>query len=82
MYPNIVCFCGNDIGSIYYAFTDARKDKFLKKFGKQLDDVDPSMIAISDYYKMDLDDIFEQFHIDKECCRIRLMTNAQLNDLL
>lgn len=75
MYPYIRCYCGRPLGEIYELFKAMRLRAIMAAKGEE--DTAPDRLSVAEVPQVSLNDIFQALHIDMDCCRARLMTQAE-----
>ena len=81
MYPYIVCTCGYPLGDIYTIFDIMRRAKYIQAYGEFYNEIDPSILAITESIQVTLEDVFDQLNIDLICCRTRLLTQVTFDSI-
>lgn len=86
--PHVQCFCGRELGCYYDIFVAIRRQKYREEFSRKLKEhgvadreFNPMFAPISDLPQISMIDVFEQLHINVECCRARLATQVTFRDV-
>lgn len=80
MYPYITCFCGISIGDLADAFKAMRLAKIQKLLGKEDTQIKPEFIRYNEDIQIDVKDILDALLIEHDCCRLRLMSQAEMSE--
>ena len=80
MFPHIICFCGRSLGDIYdiYKFMRAERHAIAYKATAPLD---PAILPIVESVQVKMGDVMDMLHIHVDCCRQRLLTAVEFNDI-
>ncbi len=81
MWPYILCSCGRDIGSIYDVFKLMRISKYSAALSELDDDIDPTILCITENIQIDLGEVLDSLKIFTMCCRTKLVTQVEYKSL-
>lgn len=78
MYPYILCYCGRPLADIVELFNALRLKAIKAEKGTK--DIAPDRLPMAEVNQASLNDIFKALHIELDCCRARLMTQADYTE--
>ncbi len=80
MFPKVLCVCGRQSGCYFDAFSELKRKKYqdyCKEHG--IEDIHPEYSKYR--INLELGDILDMLGIERECCRVTLLTQVLFREL-
>lgn len=76
----VLCTCGKELNAYYAAFCQVRQEKMIEVMKNHPSTILPEMMDISDELQPMLGEALDAMHMDRECCRQKLLTSVNFHE--
>lgn len=76
----VVCHCGKQLSAYYDAFKRMREERMEAVLSKHKGKVTPDMISTSDDLQPELKDVLDAMRLDRDCCRMVILTSSDFTE--